>query len=495
MAGGVVYNYAVIDANGSIDWDVNATAAGQDSISEGFNIGLMAIKLSDGNWYVAKDFKDKNGNTIDRKLPDFVKKLDNSFYKISNVVKLPDGNTTVVTLDCSYNGHQLDPSLCGLKTKIIMPQGKMKIVKIRDIQSLLNFKEPIYGQPDSNQTYWYKNNEYNLTLKFPLADNTVIEYRGDQERMSAIDIPENATAESKINIFGNSDITGNDTGYLNTIDSIESETNRKTPMSVMKDRLYFWDSFIDGFIGSIQFVREVQESDRLEGFVPEDVIPYYMLENGFVSFSDPSKRERKTIFVNNMMSSSSSDCSSIANNIGGVVLDYTAGESMKGNLPSFTDPADTSYNLYGAAGVGDIAKTCIIEKDGLHAMEDVLAAQRKLIYTGSKQMMCSPYKCVDFECKLAECPDGYTGNNVPNSFKDPGKCILNTCDFFDPNGFVKVCGKLGPCNTEKPGIVKEGNTCKELYCPEGSLDPVKGTCTVLECPDGYHEDSSGKCVH
>ena len=491
-AGGVIYNYAIIDANGSIDWDVNATQAGHDSISEGFNIGLMALKLSDGNWYVAKDFKDKNGNPIDRKLPGFIKKLDNSFYKISNVVQLPDGNTTVAVLDCNYNGHQLDPSLCGLKVKIIMPQGNMKIVKIRDIQSLLNFKEPIYGN-DSNQTYWYKNNEYNLTIKFPLANNNVVTYRGEGRRMSAINVPDLATAQSQINIFGGADITGDNSGYLSTINSIESEKNRgKIP--VLRDKLYFWDSFIDGFLGEIQFIREVRESDRKEGFVPEDIIPYYMLDKGFVSFSDPSKKVKKTIFVNNSILSSSSECTNAANAIGGIILHYNASENIMNNLPVFTFPASTSSNLYAAAGVQDLGSPCIIEKDGLHAMEDVLAAQRKLIYTGTKQMMCSPYKCVDFECKLAECPDGFSGNNIPNSYIEGNKCILNRCDFFDPNGFVKVCGKTAPCDTTKPGVVQEGNTCKELYCPEGSLDPVKGTCIISECPNGYHEDNTGKCI-
>lgn len=78
------------------------------------------------------------------------------------------------------------------------------------------------------------------------------------------------------------------------------------------DTIKFWDSYLDGDIGFIEFVKDVKEKDRADGYIPEFNFLYEMLAIGFTGQSAIGKH---TIYVSGE-EMSSSQCQKIADDMG-----------------------------------------------------------------------------------------------------------------------------------------------------------------------------------
>ena len=187
----------------------------------GFSIANMAIQLTDGLWYTVENVFDKQGNKLIRDVPNFVVGLDKSMFKI---VKENEA--------CVTKGVKA-PEYCGDEVLVYMPNPDLGVIGIADLDAL-------------NKEIDSSKNSVNLTvtindIKIPLTKN---------------------------------------------IDSIANNPFVVQPISASteyEDRLNFWDSYIDGDIGFIEFVREISPQAKRDGFVPENKIPFEWAEKGFTN--------------------------------------------------------------------------------------------------------------------------------------------------------------------------------------------------------------------
>lgn len=431
-SGSSITRYSVIEASGSgtfnKDWQNAGDLEGRTEWN-GFNIGTMALQLSDGNWYVSSSFKNKDNIEIERKMPNFVQKLDNSFYQF-------DANSSI-GLNCFYKGNDMNSS-CSNSFKVIMPDPKLSLIGISDIESLFESSNPLHISGD---------NEFNMQM---------------------------IVGDLNVSYIGSNVITPLQLSNTTVQDGNSS-------MEKIFDRLLFWDSYKDKNIGFIEFVRDVKDSDRLDNFVPENQIPYEMAKLGFTSI-DYSSDYKKTYFVK---PTQTSNCQSIASTIGGTVFS---------NWDNIKDPNFGKY--IGSTRLG----SCTIVKDTKESFGLLSWAVRKNIYRGNFTYECSPYICDNGgSCDIATCPTEtstngstieYFGNILPASYSEPG-CRNQICD--GNKEFINYCGRNAGCDQNMSGIVFENNHCYELYCNEGALNTDTKTCTIERCPVGSIPATDGSC--
>ena len=426
-----------IDSNGTANLNpTNAADQGGISKWEGFNIGLMLLQLSDGNYYVANSMKGDDGIEIDRKLPGSIKKLSNSNYQFA---PLNPGETTPV---CMYKGKNT-PNMCGRSLKIILPEAKLYVLAIQDLESFNAVQ--IGGTKIIDNTF-----DLNMSI-----NGNKYDYKGS-------------------GLFTPIEIVKEDTSVTDT-------TNTK----FVKDRLKFWDSFIDGDIGFIEFTRDVRNKDRVDNFVPENQIPYNMSKVGFTSL-DFIPSMGKTIFIK-PTTTTASECSAFASSVGGSVITTSS------------VPVAMLKTIYSLGG--ENSQSCIIGNDKLDGFNSIEWAVRKNIYSGSFSYKCSPYICDEInQCEIDTCPKEtlgtppvlteYIGTLLPPAYNEPG-CREQKCDGKKP--FIEFCGRQGSCNASQNSFTDASGHCFELYCNQGNLNVNKKTCEVMSCPQGTVPTTGGMC--
>lgn len=426
-----------IDSNGTANLNpTNAADQGGISKWEGFNIGLMLLQLSDGNYYIANSMKGDDGIEIDRKLPGSIKKLSNSNYQFA---PLNPGETTPV---CMYKGKNT-PNMCGRSLKIILPETKLYVLTIQDLESFNAVQ--IGGTKIIDNTF-----DLNMSI-----NGNNYDYKGS-------------------GLFTPIDIVKEDTSVTDT-----------TNTASIKDRLKFWDSFIDGDIGFIEFTRDVRNKDRIDNFVPENQLPYNMSKAGFTSL-DFIPSMGKTIFVK-PTNTSASECSAFASSVGGSVIAISS------------IPVAMLKTIYSLGG--ENSQACIIGNDKLDGFNSIEWAVRKNIYSGSFSYKCSPYICDGTnQCEIDTCPKEtignppvlteYIGTLLPPAYNEEG-CRDQKCDGKKP--FIEFCGRQGACNSSQNSFTDASGHCFELYCNQGNLNVNKKTCEVMSCPQGTVPTTGGMC--
>lgn len=75
-----------------------------------------------------------------------------------------------------------------------------------------------------------------------------------------------------------------------------------------KDRLLFWDSYLDKNLGFIEFIKEVKDEDKENGFLPQNNLLYEMLSQGFTA---TEAVEGSTIFVSSKVLTET-ECNALA---------------------------------------------------------------------------------------------------------------------------------------------------------------------------------------
>lgn len=425
-----------INATGIVNLNDNNAITETASIWDGFNIGTMAVTLSDGNTYVSEHYKDAAGVEVDRNLPPHIRKLANSNYFIEpQVLGEP-------AFKCSYLGKQT-PGYCGNLVKIIMPEPKMTAIAYQDIESL----NPSLGSKRDNNNF-----DLNITI-----NEKTVPYKGRGVKQEVV-LDKSFTSETDLSSIKNKGLA---------------------------DRIEFWDSFMDGDIGFLEFVRDVYNKDRVENFVPENHIPYEMSKKGFSSIKfNPDSGQ--TFFVSPLMTTAAT-CQEGASMTGGVIIDIAS-------VP------DSSKKMVYSLGGGNEG-SCIIMNNKRDSFQSIDWAVRKNIYNGNFSYKCSPYICnTNNECLINTCPFEtigtppelveYQGTLLPPAYNEEG-CRLQKCDGNKP--LIDMCGRPGPCDSGKNNL-EDNNQCFELYCAEGMLNLSKKSCQVLKCPFGFTETSNGLCT-
>ena len=370
---------------------------------DNFNAATMAVQFSDGNWYTIANVQGTNLGEIPRDLPTFIKLLPNNYYSISNDTE---------NNNCMYKNNPLDPGLCGNKVTIKAPKEKLYVTQILDIESL-------YGLYGGNHLSNVSDNQLSLTFIFDLnSDEKTLMGNG---ALQPINVLESATT---VNL---------DNDYI-------TEKN---------NRLRFWDSYIDGDIGFIEFVNTVRPADRLEGFVPE-FLDYEEVEaKGFTSIRMLDLKDKfldttdllnlgKTYFIRPRYTSET-DCANYASDFGMTVVneaDFNVVELA---------------NLYKSMGIKEPG-ACILSKPGILIPSVAKWAVKSELYSGNVEYVCSPYSCVDHSCAVEECADNTNGTAFPLGY-EPNPTDSCTDDKCDGNlDYVPFCGRLGSCPTNTVSI-------------------------------------------
>jgi len=436
-----------LDANLTHVKSVFDTSSEANNTSVGFNIGLMAIQVSDESWYIPEDFLDSAGNQIPRDIPTFVKRISNDHW-----VGL-DFNGNISTAKCVYKGKRAVDA-CFAKVKFILPDARMKVIGISDIDSLLKQ----YGAETAEQ----QNNSFDLEFSIGWKGYTV-------------------DPSTFVTVYEGSGYTFNYSGSGRvgplTFPADMNTTYNGVDNVGFLDRIEFWDSYIDGDLGFIEFTREVFDKDRAEGFIVEDPMPWSLSEEGFFGID---------LFNNfTLMIGIDVDPSTCA-----AVTSHYGGTAIVGN-PLAMGNTTRIYKYLGM--FMDNSNLCAFQVSGMHSYGYQDWAVRKKVYTGSYSYKCSPFLCgEDGMCDIGTCPTGYTGTNIPATMSNiPGACTADVCDAN--KDYIDYCGKSGGCDRSKDNVFEDNSICYEYYCIEGIFNTSTSTCTIERCPEGTSENNAGTC--
>jgi len=428
---------------------------------KGFNQATMAIRLSDGYWYVSSLLKDINGINLaaNRKLISKIR-----YISPSNFVDLEDLKTlgTKKPILCQFEGKALNQSICSREVEITFPGFGKTIEAIADIQSLFKIFNPndSYSGVDDNEFTDYKITINNLKT---------LDYSGIGQM-----VPVN---------FDKSDTLFKDSTAFD-----------------INDRLRFWDSYEDGYLGFIEFMRGVKKEDQIDGFMPENPTPFDLNALGFTSIGTLDSTDgyltdstNKTYFirpVNNELNPN--ECMEMASRY---------------NLT-----IHNGVDNFGAKEQNDIAKVlgaynpnaCVLETNGYETPDSVLWALKTEYSTAGFNFVCSPYECQEGGyCEMAACEPDYQGGLYPSNYEreyplgsiSPDACEDDICDTIRP--YEPVCGQENGCDTNQIDVIEmPDGTCKEMYCPPGTgyLNTDTGFCEIMKCPPGTQETINGDCI-
>ena len=187
----------------------------------GFSIANMAVQLTDGLWYTVESVLDAEGNRLVRNVPNFVVGLDRSMYKI---VKTDE--------NCEVKGTKAE-NYCGSEVIMYMPNPDLGVIGVAELDAL-------------NKEIDASKNSVSLSI---------------------------TVNDIKVPLTKSIDAIANNPFVVKPINAADE----------YDDRLNFWDNYIDGDIGFIEFVREISPQAKRDGFVPENKIPFEWAEKGFTN--------------------------------------------------------------------------------------------------------------------------------------------------------------------------------------------------------------------
>ena len=283
-------------------------------------------------------------------------------------------------------------------------------------------------------------------------------------------------------------------------------------------RIDFWDSYQDHYLGFIEFLKTVKPEDSKDKYKVKNPEVFAIAGNGFTAISPIGSY---TYYVSSDKEGygnmTAEKCQQIADkynltvvnqkNSGEIFLKiskFLTGNEIKGstenpqclygnfdanikkciNIPKGKPnvPICLHGKLNSAANMCIITPRCVLKDT--HNIKDINKDDDayRTIYSNKKQVFkCSKWTCKDHQCAKANCPSGYSGN-LHNYFEVVGdnKCQSNVCDAMLP--YYDFCGKKGPCPTGQEYISEDGK-CFQLSCPKGSnFDPAKQKCVKSVCP-------------
>jgi len=241
------------------------------------------------------------------------------------------------------------------------------------------------------------------------------------------------------------------------------------------DKIYFYASYADSGLGYpnqgfLQVVPEVKEADAADGYDYDVRLPIDMVEVGgaFVA-----KYNNRTI-VSSVENVSKESCDNLKS-------------AFLLNMPSFDTPEKTAF-LYSMM-LEPSESTCLLEKVSNESVDDMKYAS-KAEPGEAFDYMCSPLRCVDHQCGVASCIDGF----APEIHDDVGGgCEEIACDANLP--FYEKCGIIQGCDPHAPDQVFTGTECYQLTCnPPQELNMKNRSCDASFCKEGFSETEGGLCI-
>ena len=293
-----------------------------------------------------------------------------------------------------------------------------------------------------------------------------------------------------------------------------------------KSTVYFWDSYQKGFLGFLQFIKDIPEDQRKNNFTYKDKTTIALGHEGFTAIKYNPKANKSYYASVDAIGTgmTDSECTEIAQKYGvkrfqskDWLSDLLTGNRTNGvssTTPICSDgvyvkesktcanakgPSPYIYCLYGTlnnkTGMCDITSKCVLEDTSQkpHKLDDDDYAYKIELSNSDYSFKCSPLTCMGGECKVETCPEGTQGSLSP--IKDLDLCAEQECDGFKP--FNDYCGVDGGCPKGDKYLVR-GNgrgSCYEYYCDPNDLEfnPKTKKCKKLACPANTIEQSDGSC--
>lgn len=324
----------------------------------GFNIATMAIQLSDGLWYTLDAAYNEQGKRISRSVPDFVVGLDRSLFKIEKENE-----------ECNVKGEKVK-GYCGDEVLLYMPTPDLGVIGIAELDSLDDDKDK-------------SGNSVNLSIT-----------------INGIKMPL--------------------TKSINAIENNPFIVQPVTASSEYSDRLNFWDSYIDGDIGFIEFVREISSVDKNENFVPENKLPYEMANKGFTNIEYSAGNDKLEPWVTGKTETFKKTSAQVMSDW---VMPYANGAPINNHLTmpmskqQFREALCKGSATNPAVYLVDATtrqRVAITSYDELIEAEDIYVGGYTMHWLGSHgitRCRIGGYRQNyghRLKCKKTTCPDGYT---------------------------------------------------------------------------------------
>ena len=324
----------------------------------GFNIATMAIQLSDGLWYTLDAAYNEQGKRISRNVPDFVVGLDRSLFKIEKENE-----------ECNVKGEKVK-GYCGDEVLLYMPTPDLGVIGVAELDSLDDDKDK-------------SGNSVNLSIV-----------------INGIKMPLTKT--------------------INAIENNPFIVQPVTASSEYSDRLNFWDSYIDGDIGFIEFVREISSVDKNENFVPENKLPYEMANKGFTNIEYSAGNDKLEPWVTGKTETFKKTSAQVMSDW---VMPYANGAPINNHLTmpmskqQFREALCKGSATNPAVYLVDATtrqRVAITSYDELIEAEDIYVGGYTMHWLGSHgitRCRIGGYRQNyghRLKCKKTTCPDGYT---------------------------------------------------------------------------------------
>jgi len=269
---------------------------------------------------------------------------------------------------------------------------------------------------------------------------------------------------------------------------------RKEPIASMvvnQDRLKFWNPYAkEGYLGFIEFVRNVYEDDAHNGYEIDNNLPWRIKEAGF----NRIEHYKNITYAISKESMTDAQCQLKASEFGFAKMEPIASIPLDDRM-SYDIVQNATGGNYNGAGTNQ-NKYCVLVKGGTVADYTIAKKAVKISQREASlpEYFCSPLTCDEVDsCQAANCADGYSGDLFSNTREAaaPYDCTENSCDANLP--YYEWCGKSMGCPTDMPGVVQTNDGCFQVECQDGGQDQTTGKCYKWKCPKGYIK-SGAECV-
>lgn len=231
-------------------------------------------------------------------------------------------------------------------------------------------------------------------------------------------------------------------------DVIKSHTSSTFDPNMAKynpeERISFWDPYQEYYLGFIEFINDVSEKDREDGFSPKEKLPYAMGEDGFTSIANTNGVTYYVSLGTIGYSLTEADCDSFANKYGlERVTDPAGTEDIFTRILSggreiseqIVDPICTDGIFNPATGICDYAEISNPVQYCLNGKLRTKEVVDNLDLSGTIVIESTPNKGFDYSESVSGTP---VFSNFGSNWKSEGYSLARTAiKLSDGNWYVK----------------------------------------------------------
>lgn len=241
-------------------------------------------------------------------------------------------------------------------------------------------------------------------------------------------------------------------------------------------KLTFWDSYLDGEVGSIELVPQIPDADKKLGFKYQKNGIQELLDRGFSAIYTI---DGYTWALSGNQITTEQCAASEGNGF------YRESSNPQANS-RVQDPSKINLPIGNSY--------CLLSKSGDQTISEEKLSKRIVMRdacdsgSGKVRHFCSPHICNSMhQCSVQDCPDGYIGNMLPKEIKVDGECTEQRCDGNLP--FIEWCGTPYGC---PDGAISTRDGCYIMDCKDAEFDRTSGKCKTWGCPN-YSVPKNGRC--